>query len=115
MKEMQKLVCPVCSEVALSDKAPMACPACGSEMVEITNSLLARLRNQPGALAELLHKLAAKGINLTSLRVVPQESGMAVAFFSVDRAEEALGIPEVELADDLPLHERPDCSAGHAG
>ena len=104
---MEKLVCPVCSEVALSTTETMKCPACGKDMVKITRSLLARLHNHPGELAKLLEKLARKGINVSSLRVVQQESGMAIAFFSVDRAEEALIIPEIEPAEDLPLPFQP--------
>jgi len=106
---MEKLVCPVCSEAALSSTVNMKCPACGKDMVKITRSLLARLRDQPGELAKLLEKLAEKGINISTLRVIPQtqESGMAIAFFSVDRAEEALMIPEIEPAEDLPLSFQP--------
>lgn len=106
---MEKLVCPVCSEVALSTTEIMECPACGKDMVKITRSLLARLHNRPGELARLLEKLAQKGINISTLRVVPQtkEGGMAIAFFSVDRAEEALMIPEIEPAEDLPLSFQP--------
>ena len=106
---MEKLVCPVCSEVALSTTETMECPACGKDMVKITSSLLARLNDQPGELAKLLGKLAEKGINISTLRVVPQiqESGMSIAFFSVDRAEEALMIPEIEPAGDLPLSFQP--------
>jgi prephenate dehydratase len=76
-------------------------------MVKITRSLLARLHDQPGELAKLLEKLRQKGINISTLRVVPQEGGMAIAFFSVDRAEEALMIPEIEVAEDLPLPFQP--------
>ena len=106
---MEKLVCPVCSEIALSSTDTMECPACGKHMVKITRSLFARLRDQPGELAKLLEKLAEKGINISTLRVVPQtqESGMAIAFFSVDRAEEALMIPEIDPAEDLPLSFQP--------
>ena len=104
---MEKLVCPVCSEVALSATLTMDCPACGAGMVKITSSLLARLHDHPGALAKLLEKLAQKGINITTLRVVPQEGGMAIAFFAVDRAEEALMIPEIQSAEDLPLPLQP--------
>ena len=100
---MEKLVCPVCSEVALSTTETMKCPACGKDMVKITRSLLAKLHDHPGELAKLLEKLAQKGINISTLRVVPQEAGMAIAFFSVDRAEEALMIPEIEPTEDLPL------------
>lgn len=36
------------------------------------------------------------------LHAIPKEGGMALAFFAVDRAEEALTIPEVQRAEDLP-------------
>ena len=72
-------------------------------MVEITDSLMATLADRPGSLAELLQKLAQKGINIRTLHAMPKEGGTALAFFSVDRAEEALTIPEIERAEDLPI------------
>lgn len=100
---MKRFLCPECSEVAVSNNETMACEACGVQMVEITDSLMATMADRPGALAELLQKLAQKGINIRSLHAMPKEGGMALAFFSVDRAEEALTIPEVQRAEDLPI------------
>jgi len=100
---MKRFLCPKCSDVAASNSETLACKACGVQMVEITDSLMATLADRPGELAQLLQKLAQKGINIRSLHAIPKEGGMALAFFSVDRAEEALTIPEVERAEDLPI------------
>ena len=100
---MKRFLCPECSDVAAAESETSTCKACGVQMVEITESLMATLADRPGALAELLQKLARKGINIRSLHAMPKEGGTALAFFSVDRAEEALTIPEVERAEDLPI------------
>lgn len=107
---MQKFVCPMCRKiVALSDETS-TCKTCGAKLLEVSETLLATIPDRPGALAELLQKIAQKGINLKSLRAVPKEGDMALAFFSVDRAEEALTIPEVERLEDLPISFQEDSS-----
>jgi len=99
---MSKSVCPVCTKVVAAGKGA-TCKTCGTELVQVSETLLASIPDQPGALAELLEKIAQKGVNIKALRAMPQESGMALAFFSVDRVEEVLTIPEVERIDDLPI------------
>ena len=99
---VKKSVCPVCIKVVASGKEA-TCRTCGAELVRVSETLLASIPDQPGALAELLDKIAQKGVNIKALRAMPKESGMALAFFSVDRVEEALTIPEVERIDDLPI------------
>lgn len=99
---MKRFLCPQCGEVVVSRDEMSTCQVCGGPMLEITESLMATLADRPGALAELLQKLAQKGINIRSLHAMQKEGGMALAFFSVDRAEEALTLPEVERAEDLP-------------
>ena len=99
---MKKSVCPVCTKVVASSKGA-TCKACGAELVQVSETLLASIPDQPGALAELLEKIAQKGVNIKTLRAMPKESGTALAFFSVDRVEEVLTIPEVERVDDLPI------------
>jgi prephenate dehydratase len=100
---MKRFLCPECSEVVVSRAETTTCKACGVQMVEITDSLMATMADRPGALADLLQRLAQKGINIRSLHAMPKEGGMALAFFSVDRAEEALTIPEVQRTEDLPI------------
>lgn len=100
---MQKYVCPRCSKIIASSKEMSICKTCGAEMLQVSETLLATVPDRPGALAELLQKIAQKGINLRMLHAIPKEGGMALAFFSVDRAEEALTIPEVQRAEDLPI------------
>ena len=104
---MPRLVCPVCMNVATPSDAA-TCKVCGAELVEVSETLLATIPDRPGALAELLEKIARRGLNLKAIRAMPKESGMAVAFFSVDRAEEALAIPEVGRVEDLPTSSQED-------
>lgn len=99
---MSKSVCPVCIKVVASGKGA-TCRACGAEIVQVSETLLASIPDQPGALAKLLEKIAQKGVNIKALRAMPRENGAALVFFSVDRVEEVLTIPEVERIDDLPI------------
>jgi len=89
-------------KVAASGKEA-TCRTCGAELVQVSETLLASILDRPGALAELLEKVARKGVNIKALHAMPQESGTALAFFSVDRVEEVLTIPEVERIEDLPI------------
>lgn len=109
MDDVKKSVCPVCTKVVAASEEP-TCGICGAELVRVSETLLASIPDQPGALAELLEKIAQKGVNIKALRAMPKESGMALAFFSVDRVEEALTIPEVERIDDLPISSQEDPS-----
>ena len=95
-------MCPVCVKVVACDGGS-TCRVCGAELVQVSENLLASIPDRPGALAELLEKIAQKGVNFRALRAMPKESGTALAFFSVDRVEEVLMIPEVERIDDLPV------------
>ena len=100
---MKKFVCPMCSEVTISAADKVVCPVCGTEMTRITDSLSVRLPNRPGALAEFTQKIAAKGINIESLRVIGKDNGEVLLIFSVDRMEEALAIPGVQWADEVSI------------
>jgi len=95
---MKKFICPLCSEVAISGYDSLKCPVCGTEMTSIT-----------GGLAALSQKLAEKGINITSLRIIAKQGDEAIAIFTVDRLEEALKIEGVQRADEhnLPLQHLP--------
>ena len=106
---MKKFICPLCSEVAISGYDSLKCPVCGTEMTSITGSLLARIPDRPGGLAALSQKLAEKGINITSLRIIAKQGDEAIAIFTVDRLEEALKIEGVQRADEhnLPLQHLP--------
>ncbi len=108
VSDMSKSVCPVCIKVVASGKEG-TCRTCGADLVQVSETLLASIPDRPGALADLLERIAQKGVNIKALRAMPKESGMALAFFSVDRVEEVLTIPEVERIDDLPIssQERP--------
>ena len=100
--EVNKSVCPKCMKVvACGERA--TCGVCGADLVHVSETLLASIPDRPGALADLLEKIAQKGVNVQALRAMPIESGTALAFFSVDRVEEVLTIPEVERIDDLPI------------
>lgn len=100
---MKKFVCPLCSEVTISAYDHVTCPVCGTEMAKITDSLSVRLPDRPGALAEFTQKIAQKGINIESLRVIGKENGKVLIIFSVDRMEEALTIPGVDWADEISI------------
>ena len=106
---MSKSVCPVCMKVVAPGKAA-TCGVCGAELVQVSETLLASIPDRPGALADLLEKIAQKGVNIRELHAMPKESGTALAFFSVDRVEEVLTIPEVERLDDLPIFPQEDPS-----
>ena len=99
---MNKFICPLCSEGAVSSCNSPSCLLCGKTMERITGSLVATLRDRPGALAEFSQQFAKKGINIKTLRVITQKSSEAVVLFSVDRFEEALTIPGVKQAEDFP-------------
>ena len=93
---VKKSVCPVCIKVVASGKEA-TCRTCGAELVQVSETLLASIPDQPGALAELLEKIAQKGVNIKALRAMPRENGAALAFFSVDRVEEVLTILGCEI------------------
>ncbi len=100
---MKKFICPMCSEVRISAYDKVTCPVCGTGMTKITDSLSARLPDRPGALAEFTQKIATKGINIESLRVLGKENGEVLVIFSGARMEEALTIPGVGRAADVSL------------
>lgn len=100
---MEKLICPMCCKIVSSPDEQLRCKTCGADLLHVSETLLATIPDRPGALAELLQKIARKGINIRALHAVPREGGTAIAFFSVDRAEEALTLPEVERVGDLPV------------
>ncbi len=100
---MKKFVCPMCSEVTISAYEKITCPVCGMDMARITDSLSVRLPDRPGALADFTQKIAEKGINIESLRVLGKENGEVLLIFSVDRKDEALTIPGVSWADEVSI------------
>ncbi len=100
---MKKFVCPMCSEVTISVYDKVTCPVCGTDMAKITDSLSVRLPDHPGSLADFTQKIAEKGINIESLRVLGKENEEVLLIFSVDRMEEALTIPGVEWADEVSI------------
>lgn len=100
---MKKFICPLCSEVTISTYDRLSCPVCGAGMTQMSDGLLVRLPDHPGALAEFSQQVAQKGININTLRVIAKEGDEAVVLFLVDRPEEALTIPGVKRAEDLPI------------
>ncbi len=109
---MKKFVCSLCSEVTISAYDCVTCPVCGAVMSQMTDSLMVTVPDRPGGLAEFSQQVAQKGINIKTLRVITKEGDEAVVLFSVDRPEEALTIPGVKKAEDLPIpFQRSPCSS----
>ena len=100
---VRKFICPLCSEVTISSYERIMCPVCGERMTQMTDCLLVSLPDRPGALAEFSEQIAQRGININALRVIGREDSSVLVLFSVDRLEEALALPGVKRADDLPI------------
>ena len=74
-----------------NDAALEALTAAGYRAV-IDETLLVRLTDEPGALANIAEKFKDAGVNIQSLHIVERRAGFAILSLAVDNREEAAAL-----------------------